>query len=172
MTTTRTTAPEPGTKFRDGLGITATRDHGRSAHTWTISTTTGHIISGYLPPWSHGDPTATDVAVERLGVALADINHFTPISGQYMPVTTGDVSGTATVVLSGTMECNPYAEDPEPRVPVVSLQLVDDYWLHNLDPTQLADIAAKLRAQADHLDHEVRPALIAAREDWTTHHTT
>ncbi|MEW1860687.1 hypothetical protein AB0399_09955 [Streptomyces sp. NPDC088194] len=169
--TTRTTPPEADTTPRDALGATTTRDHGRSDRTWTIATTTGHTISGYLPPWSHSDPTATNVPVEHLGVTLADINHFAPISGQHLTITTGD-SPCTTVVFSGSMECNPYAEDPEPRVPVVSLQLVDDCWLHNLDPDQLVDVAAKLRAQADHLEHHVRPALIAAREDWTTHHTT
>jgi hypothetical protein len=73
--------------------------------------------------------------------------------------------------LSGSIDCAPYSEDPTARLPVVNLQLVDDYWLHNLDPDQLGTIATQLRAQADHLDHEVRPALISAREDWTTHHS-
>lgn len=49
------------------------------------------------------------------------------------------------------------------------LRPLDDYWLHDLDPAQLATIATQLHTQADHLDHEVRPALIAAREDWTSH---
>jgi hypothetical protein len=39
-------------------------------------------------------------------------------------------------------------------------------WILGLDPNGLADIATKLRAHADLLDHKVRPALVAARKDW------
>jgi hypothetical protein len=70
----------------------------------------------------------------------------------------------------GAIECSPYAEDPGLRVPVANIWLVDDYWLHGLDPAEIAGFAAQLRAHADRLDHEVRPALIAARADWNAQH--
>jgi hypothetical protein len=138
--------------------------------TWTITTTTGYTAAGYLPPWAEDDPSATDVPPQHFATELADITHHQPFPGQRMTVALTDALGTETVILSGSIDCAPYSEDPAARLPVVNLQLVDDYWLHNLDPDQLVTIATQLRTQADHLDHEVCPALIAAREDWTTHH--
>jgi hypothetical protein len=79
--------------------------------------------------------------------------------------------GEESEVFWGGIECSPYAEDPDPRVPVANVWLADDYWIHHLDPTGLAEFAAKLRAQADRLDLEVRPALITARADWNARHT-
>ncbi|MFJ4407259.1 DUF6907 domain-containing protein [Streptomyces sp. NPDC088910] len=67
------------------------------------------------------------------------------------------------------MECRPFAEEPEARAPVVNLAIVEDFWIDGLDPAGLAQIAAKLRAQADRLDHEIRPRLVAARADWAEH---
>ncbi|MEC3995883.1 hypothetical protein VSR01_21115 [Actinacidiphila sp. DG2A-62] len=84
---------------------------------------------------------------------------------------TDDDPGIGAVILCGSIDCAPYSEDPASRQPVVNLQLIDDYWFLNLDPEQLATLATQLRAQADHLDHTVRPALTAARQDWTNRHT-
>jgi len=75
------------------------------------------------------------------------------------------------MVFWGSIDCSPYAEDPEPRVPVVNIAIVDDFWIMGLDPDGLTGIAAQLRAQADRLDHEIRPRLIACRDDWSTHHS-
>ncbi|WP_333768670.1 DUF6907 domain-containing protein [Streptomyces sp. IBSBF 2435] len=141
-----------------------------SARTWTITTTNGYTTVGYLPAWADDDPSTTNVPPQHLGTELADMNHHQPFPGQRMTIALTDTPGIGTVILSGSIDCAPYSEDPTARLPVVNLQLVDDYWLHNLDPDQLGVIASQLRAQADHLDHEVRPALISAREDWTTHH--
>jgi hypothetical protein len=140
--------------------------------TWTIETTCGHTTTGYLPAWAEDDPSETGVPLERLGVSLADICHHAPFSGQLLPVSCDSSPGRPTVILFGSINCNPYDEDSELRVPVVNLQIVDDYWSNGLDPTALADVAAKLRAQADRLDHEILPALIAARADWNAQHTT
>jgi hypothetical protein len=86
-------------------------------------------------------------------------------------VVAGSGPGEQEEVFCGTIDCHPYTNDPAPRVPVANIRIVDDYWITNLDPAELADIAAKLRAQADWLDNEVRPALAATRDDWTAHHT-
>ncbi|MBD0739057.1 DUF6907 domain-containing protein [Streptomyces sp. CBMA29] len=158
------------TKEHPSAGPGAT-SRGDERLTWTITTTIGYTATGYLPVWADDDPSATDVPPQRFATELADITHHQAFSGQLMAVSVTDAPGTETVILSGSIDCAPYSEDPTARLPVVNLQLVDDYWLHNLDPDQLATIATQLRTQADHLDHEVRPALIAARDDWTTHHS-
>ncbi|CAG6392343.1 hypothetical protein NMG29_25865 [Streptomyces cocklensis] len=160
---------EPGATRQDD-GQPQPAPSAEAPPTWTITTTTGYTAAGYLPPWAEDDPSATDVPPQYFATELADITHHQPFSGLGMTVSVTDVPGAEAVILSGSIDCAPYSEDPTARLPVVNLQLVDDYWLHNLDPDQLAAIATQLRTQADHLDHEVRPALITAREDWTTHH--
>jgi hypothetical protein len=72
-------------------------------------------------------------------------------------------------VLWGSIDCIPYAEDPEPRIPVVNIAIIEDYWINDLDPDGLTELAARLRAQADRLENEIRPRLIAARTDWAHH---
>jgi hypothetical protein len=138
--------------------------------TWTVATTTGHTTTGYLPPWAQHDPSRIDVPVDQLGMALADVSHCARFSGPSMPVADDDGPGTDTVILDGSIDCHPYAENPDARIPVVNLQITDDHWINNVSPEELAVVAAKLRAHAAYLDREVRPALIAARADWVAHH--
>jgi hypothetical protein len=144
---------------------------GRATQVWTITTTTGYTAAGYLPPWAEGDPSRSGIPPQHLATELTDITHQQPFPGQLITAAlTDDQPAQETVILSGSIDCTPYSEDPTSRQPVANLQLIDDYWLTNLDPDQLATSATQLRTQADHLDHQVRPALIAARIDWTAHH--
>ena len=143
--------------------------------TWTITTTVGKSVIGYLPDWAEGDPSATGVPLKRLSPELDDIRHHAAFDGQFVRVhspTAGRDKDDTTEerIFCGSIECHPYAEDPDPRVPVVNIAIIGDLWINDLDPTGLADVAAKLRAQADRLDNEVRPALVAARDDWAAHH--
>ena len=147
-----------------------------TGRTWAVITTCGHIVTGYLPSWAQEDPSRTGVPVERLGNVLADICHWAEFPGQTMRVARDGGPGTDTVVLGGSIDYHPYTGNisiptPSTGVPVVNLQIIDDYWMHNLDPYALATVAAKMRVQADYLDHEVRPALIAARADWAAYCT-
>jgi hypothetical protein len=73
-------------------------------------------------------------------------------------------------VLHGSIDCNPYAPDPEPRIPVANLRLAGECWLTDLGPDDLGQLANTLRHLADRLDGRVIPALIAARADWSAHH--
>lgn len=138
-----------------------------NSDTWQLGTTSDFAVSGYLPSWAEEDPSQDGVEITDLGVKLADIVHSTAIPGQYMRLSTTDAPAERSVILSGSIDCRPYAADPDRRVPVANLQLVDDYWMHDLDPDQLAEIAVTLREQADHLYQVVRPSLVAARADWT-----
>ena len=99
--------------------------------------------------------------MDRLDKALADICHRAEFSAQGIRVATDDGPGTVMAVLGGSIDCHPYAGNPRSPpsagIPVANLQIIDDYWVHGLDPDQLADITAKLRAQADRLDHEIAP---------------
>ena len=72
-------------------------------------------------------------------------------------------------VFEGSIDCNPYDTDDRLRIPVVNIQVSLGRWILGLDPQELTNIAAKLRAQADRLHNDVLPALNAAREDWATH---
>lgn len=140
--------------------------------TWTIATTAGYAVTDYLPAWADSDPTATHVPLDQLSVELADVSHRAYFDGQLLRVHHPVFSAAADErVLWGVLVCDPYAEDPDPRVPVVNVAIVGDYWINHLDPDGLAEVAAKLRAQADRLDHEIRPQLVAARADWAAHHS-
>ncbi|CAG7650982.1 DUF6907 domain-containing protein [Actinacidiphila bryophytorum] len=137
--------------------------------TWTIATTAGDAVSGHLPAWAHDDPTAANVAPDQLPVELADISHRAYFDGQLLRVRDGASTAADERVLWSVLVCDPYAEEPDPRVPVVNVAIVDDYWVTHLDPDGLAELAAKLRAQADRLDQEIRPQLVASRADWAAH---
>lgn len=140
--------------------------------TWAIATTDGAVISGYLPAWAEDDPTETGVPVEELPQRLAEVNHRNFFEGPMLPLTAPDLwdGVEEDSVFEGSIDCNPYDPDPRLHVPVVNLQVSVGRYILGLNPDGLADIAAKLRAHADLLDHKVRPALIAARDDWAAHH--
>ncbi|MFI1092184.1 ATP-binding protein [Streptomyces sp. NPDC020917] len=140
--------------------------------TRTITTGSGSATSGYLPAWAEDDPTEANVPLDQLPERLAGINHRNYFEGPMMPLTDPDVweGVEEDVVFEGSIDCNPYDPDSGLRVPVVNLQVCVGRWILGLDPLGVAEIAAKLRAHADLLDEKVRPALIAAREDWIAHH--
>jgi hypothetical protein len=140
--------------------------------TWTIATTDGTAASGYLPEWAEDDPTEIDVPVEELPQRLALVNHRAFFEGPTMPVTAPGLWDGAEEepVLEGSIDCNPNDPDPRKRIPVVNLQVAEGRWVLGLDPGQLGEVAAKLREHADLLDQKIRPALIAARDDWATRH--
>ncbi|MEW2519026.1 ATP-binding protein [Actinacidiphila alni] len=140
---------------------------------WTITTDSGSAISGYLPAWAEDDPTEANVPLDQLPERLAGINHRNFFEGPMMPITAPDVWERAEedAVFEGSIDCNPYDPDLGLRVPVVNLQVCVGRWILGLDPHGLAEVAAKLHAHADFLEAKVRPALIAAREDWSAHHT-
>jgi anti-sigma regulatory factor (Ser/Thr protein kinase) len=141
--------------------------------TWTITTTDGTVYEGYLPDWAEDDPTEVDVPPDELAQRLALVNHRTFFEGPLMPVTAPDLwdGPQDEPVLEGSIDCNPHDPDPHHRIPVVNLQLAEGRWILGLDPHQLTEIATKLREHADLLDQKIRPALTAARDDWTARHS-
>jgi hypothetical protein len=147
-----------------------------SGGTWAITTARGCTATGYLPPWAKEDPSETGVPHDRLSLRLADVSHYANFPGQLLPVSSPGCipcavpAGHQEEVLRGSLDCNPYDDDPGLRIPVANIEVVADHWLTGLGPDDLAGLAAKLRTQADRLDHEIRPALVAAREDWADHH--
>jgi hypothetical protein len=134
---------------------------------WAIITTGGHVVTGYLPTWATTDPSERDVPLDELADRLADINHWAAFPGQTITVHTPETGRPIEEeILHGSIDCNPYADAPEPRIPVANIHVAAECWISDLDPDDLARLAAQLRAQADRLEHQVRPALIAARTDW------
>jgi hypothetical protein len=143
---------------------------------WSISTTGGVSLTGYLPPWADEDPSETDIPLENLSVKLIDLAHWRAFDGQRMPVhhpARADGAGRAgeaeESLFDGHITCYPYSEDPRERTPYANVRVVDDFWLNHLTPEGLAKLAAQLRAQADHLEKDVTPILEAARNDWAAH---
>jgi hypothetical protein len=138
---------------------------------WTITTTSGFEASGYLPDWAEDDPSEAGMPLDLLAARLGGINHRSFFDGPMVPLTTTNSRDDAEedVVFAGSIDCNPYDTDRRLRVPVVNIQVGPSHWILGLDPQELADVASKLRAQADLLRDEVLPALIAAREDWSAH---
>jgi hypothetical protein len=157
-------------------GPADTADTSVRGRTWHISTLCGCTVSGYLPAWAEDDPTATGVPFELLPILLDDVNHTASFDGQLVPVHS-PVSrrepshSEEEYIFRAHIACRPYTEDPEPRLPIVNIEIVGDLWINGLDPAGLAELASTLRAQADRLDHEVRSALVAAREDWAARHS-
>jgi hypothetical protein len=150
----------------------------RPGRAWTIVTTDGHTVSGYLPEWVDDDPSETGVPPQQLPRRLVDIGHFADFDGQDVRVVAGpspdylDDLGKALEheMFRGTISCRPFDTDPALRVPVADIDVLPGYTMDALTPDDLTDLATKLRAQADRLEHEVRPKLVAARDDWTAHH--
>jgi DNA-binding XRE family transcriptional regulator len=155
------------------------------AKRWTITTVEGLAVTGHLPDWAVEDPSRSGVPLDDLPFVLRDILHWTVVAGLPLaPVRAGgpddppgangtDNGGTGEGVFLSTIESRPYPERPghlHRPVPNAGFQITDRCWIADLGPDGLARLAAQLRAQADRLDHEVRPALIAARQDWTAHH--
>ncbi|MFJ5608209.1 DUF6907 domain-containing protein [Streptomyces sp. NPDC093221] len=145
--------------------------------TWSISTTGGFTLTGYLPPWADEDPSDTDVPLERLSVTLIDLAHRRPFAGQRMrvhhPARAGDdgqADESEESLFDGHITCYPYSEEPRERAPHANVRVVEDFWLNNLTPEDLTDLAARLRAQADRLETELVPVLEEARNDWFTAH--
>jgi hypothetical protein len=150
--------------------ITATaEDPGR---TWTITTAHGVTVTGYLPSWATEDPSEDGVPDARLEGRLSDITHYVTFSGRELYVSPPEFAEepAMTEVFHTSIDCTPFDADHAPPLPVATVHLVADYWVGNLDPDGLADLAQALRAQADMLEHEVRPRLAAARADWLAHH--
>ncbi|MYS22235.1 hypothetical protein GA0115240_139217 [Streptomyces sp. DvalAA-14] len=146
--------------------------------TWSITTTGGLTLTGYLPPWADEDPSDTNVPLEKLSTTLIDLTHWQPFDGQTMhvhPPAHADGNSKAgegvDTLFNGNITCYSYSEDLRERTPYVNVHVVDDFWMNKLTPDDLTHLATQLRAQADRLDNEIRPALIAARTDWETHHS-
>lgn len=141
--------------------------------TWTLSVKGGGTFTGYLPAWADENPTESDVPAEDLSFKLKDIMHSRCIQGVPLNVHTpsccADVAGVyGESLFSGHLSVTPHSVDPGEHLPTVSLQLVDDHWLQDLGPDELADVITKLRQQVDRLA-DVHAHLIQARADWATH---
>ncbi|WP_328459491.1 DUF6907 domain-containing protein [Streptomyces sp. NBC_00448] len=109
---------------------------------WTITTTTGLKVTGYLPAWAAEDPSEAGVLVEQLGARLSDISHHAAFRDQFIDAD----DGRGQQILSGSIDCNPYAEDPEPRVPTAAVNVTSVCRVGDLDPDGLAKFSAQLRA--------------------------
>lgn len=142
-----------------------------SSRTWIISTTNGETMSGYLPAWAEEDPSKSDVAPDQLAVELSDITHEAAFGGQFMRVCPGAQDpGVDTAMLIALMQCIPFVgDDTETRLPLVNVQVVDDLWITDLDPSGVLEVAEKFRSFADLLVDTVAPSLSAARAEWTEH---
>jgi hypothetical protein len=143
---------------------------------WSISTTGGFTLTGYLPPWAEEDPSATNVPLESLSVTLIDLAHWRTFDGQRMHIhhparasDDGQASGSEESLFDGHIGCYPYSEDPKERAPYADVRVVEDFWLNHLTPEDLTGLAAQLRAQADRLEKDIAPILEAARDDWAAH---
>ncbi|UWE07496.1 DUF6907 domain-containing protein [Actinacidiphila bryophytorum] len=140
-----------------------------SGRMWVIGTAGGPTVRGYLPGWADVDPSRTGVPPEALHIALSDITHQAAFGGQLLHVVRGAELAEESVGLVAYVECRPVADDSGPCGPVVSVQIVDDWWIRDLDPAAVSETAARFRAFADLLDGEVAPALADAIAEWTTH---
>lgn len=165
----------PAVPSPTALPATETASAARTVRQWAITTTTGEQITGYLPSWATEDPSEADVPPEELAARLADICHFTEFPGQvlqaYSPGNATDAP-QALEIMRSSINCAPYSPTPALALPVATVRVAGEYWITDLDPTDLAEIVKGLRATADRLDHVVIPQLDDIRAEWTTHHTS
>ncbi|WP_328470851.1 DUF6907 domain-containing protein [Streptomyces sp. NBC_00448] len=143
-----------------------------SPRRWTLTDTDGRTLTGHLPPWAGDDPSEHNVPPDAWEDRLADIHLTRRFPGRTVPVycATSPAPGpVAEEAFSCTLDCNPHAEGPEPRVPLVNMHLCGDSWFTDLGPEDLTRLAATFRWVANRLDREVRPALVDAQEDWAGH---
>lgn len=170
MDTTALTLPDGPRKGGTALPVTGAPQ----AREWRITTTSRHTVSGYLPPWATEDPSEVDVPIEHLAARLVDVHHYADFEGQIVRNarrTGHDGAEPADLhVLCGSIDCVPFAADPDPRVPTVNVNLTPECWLSDLGPDDVLRLVAQLRSQADRLAYEVHPALVAARADWAAAH--
>jgi hypothetical protein len=149
--------------------VTAATPETARSQEWVVSTTSGEAMRGYLPAWAQDDPSRT-VEPGRLHTALADITHQADAVGLILPVAHGQDPAEQAAVLAVTIACRPFGEADQPRAPVASVQIVEDYWLTGLTPDALAQFGQRLRELGDVLATKVAPALNTARADWARHH--
>ncbi|MEC3993846.1 hypothetical protein VSR01_09950 [Actinacidiphila sp. DG2A-62] len=141
-----------------------------SVRTWAVSTTSGEVVRGYLPWWAEDDPSRTGVRLDRLHHELAGILHQADRGGLLLPVAAGADPAQVSGVLVVTIDCIPFTEAGDPDLPVVNVQVVDDWWIKDLDPTGVTDLGRRLQALGDRLTGAVAPELAAARADWAARH--
>ena len=142
------------------------------ARRWVVATAGGEAVSGYLPGWAEQDPSTTDVAMGRLPAVLADITHHADMGGLVLPVSRAQEPAQDAPVLAVSIQCKPFPDDGDPPIPVVNVQVTDDFWIRDLDPDAVTDLGQRLRTLAERLATTVAPALTAARTDWTHRHRT
>jgi len=155
---------------------------------WTLTATDGWVVSGYLPGWADQDPSEADVPAEELSARLAEICHYQDFPGQRLRFTVVSDNPAFSVLSDllpgpppctesdeieaflGGIVCRALDDGSASHAPTVNMDILPGYVMDALTPDDLADLAVKLRAQADRIECDIRPKLIAAREDWTTQH--
>jgi hypothetical protein len=140
--TTTSTAARPAYISSPAHRPTAAEPASPDYRTWSISTTGGVTITGYLPPWADEDPSDTDVPLEKLSVELIDLTHWQSFDGQTMHIhhpAHADGDGKAgegeDTLFNGNITCYPYSEDLRERTPFANVRVVDDFWMNNSYPT-------------------------------------
>jgi hypothetical protein len=140
--------------------------------TCTFALANGSSVSLYRPAWAEGDdPSEDNLTPDELRMHLEDLHHARSykalrVDAANLQQTKGRYRGPA-AILCPQLDVRPYSDDLAERIPTVSVEISEgsDDWIENLDPAGVADLAAKLRAQAAVLDQAARD-LTAARADW------
>ncbi len=141
-----------------------------AAKRWTITTVNDVRVSGHLPAWAEKDPSQDDVPADRLQLRLVDLTHTRDYGGPTVRVDGPFGEGGKHEIDEDTLcraqiWCAPHSLDPEQRVPYAIVTVLEDCVIGGLDPAGVADLAAKLHAQAAVLD-QVAVDLAEARADW------
>ncbi|WP_435125264.1 DUF6907 domain-containing protein [Actinacidiphila sp. bgisy144] len=142
-------------------------------HTWTITTTEGINLTGYQPDWSMDNPSRTGIPLDQAMRRLRSYSHFAMLPAEPIaPLADAALGGPGHWYVVVQIECYPYSEQLQQRIPTANFAIIEEYEVGNLAPADLHRIADQLRAQAALFETTVLPALITAREDWATHHPT
>ncbi|MCW2899173.1 MAG: hypothetical protein JWO67_1438 [Streptosporangiaceae bacterium] len=115
--------------------------------TWIRAILSGGWVEETCPAW------CTSTHVNDTYGCLDDLVHMGPAVAMRAEMHLAGTDGPAAwPILSATIACDPYSEDPARRTPHVSLEPSQDDVIENVHPEQLAAFIRDVRAHCDRLD--------------------
>lgn len=131
--------------------------------TWSfIATNTGDLLTVTCPDWcevDHSRDMETPTHPDDIWCQASSQTATLPINE----------TGTAeeTSVLSSTLNVRPFDRDLNARMPRISVEVMSDAWVEDLDPDALEHVIGTLQSQVDEL-RKAHAELVRARAQYRT----
>jgi hypothetical protein len=156
---------------QDGATLPGSGAEVDGGRTWTITTSDGQVVRGFLPAWAANDPSAAGVVPGRLPAVLEEMHLYGELfEGEVLPSNRpSDLQPC--VVFGVSLHCNPFS-DTQTGVPVIAISVTEDEMISGLGVADVGRVARTLEKIADRLKHVAIPALVEARTQWAAAHHT